>query len=114
MALIFALSSIPQADLPEAPIPNIDKIAHLIEYAILGALFIRAFRRSQLKAALKNLVVITILLSAAYAATDEIHQHFVPGRKMDIGDWIFDCLGSSLGILYRLGIPSGNCPPQQD
>lgn len=34
-----------------------------------------------------------------YAATDELHQHLVPGRDGRITDWLFDCLGALIGLL---------------
>ena len=71
-ALIFALSSIPDLgtglggwDLA------LRKIAHAAEYAVLGALLLRAIGRELPAAA----------IGIAYAVTDEVHQAFVPGRQ---------------------------------
>ena len=58
---------------PPASAPGISilrKIAHLTEYAILGALLVRALQRP----------AVAILAGALYAVTDEFHQHFVRGR----------------------------------
>ena len=33
------------------------------------------------------------LLAAGYAASDEFHQHFVPGRWPNLSDWLADVLG---------------------
>ena len=102
MAVIFAFSSIPQQYLPEVPIPAFSRIAHFIEYAILGALLIRAFYNSKISL-FGSLIMTSIAVASLYAATDEIHQYFVPGRVMDIVDWLFDFLGSVFGaILYKL------------
>jgi VanZ family protein len=37
--------------------------------------------------------------AAVYAASDELHQLFVPGRDGKVTDWLFDCLGAVLGVL---------------
>jgi len=39
-----------------------------------------------------------ILTGGIYAASDEIHQYFVPGRSCDFLDWLADILGLALGI----------------
>ena len=70
-ALIFAFSSVPSLS---TGLGGWDlllrKIAHLTEYAVLGALLARALSRH---------VALAILLGGLYAATDEVHQHFVRG-----------------------------------
>ena len=38
------------------------------------------------------------LLVAAYAATDEFHQAFVPGRHADPWDWVVDVAGAGLAL----------------
>lgn len=37
-------------------------------------------------------------ITAAYAASDEIHQLFVEGRACQITDFFVDCLGAAIGI----------------
>ena len=108
MLLIFTLSSLPSTRCPPLsvviPFLNIeirlDRFFHLIEYAILGLLMIRAMKNRGFSAHLKHLMIISVLISAFYGLTDEIHQYFVPGRIMDMIDWLFDCIGSTLGVLY--------------
>ena len=91
--LIFALSSIPDLgtglggwDLA------LRKIAHALEYAVLGALLLRALGRELLAAA----------IGIAYAVTDEVHQAFVPGRHGAPLDVLVDAVGVLLGV-YVLG-----------
>jgi VanZ family protein len=88
-ALIFTLSSIPDLgtglggwDLA------LRKIAHAAEYAVLGALLLRAVGRELPAAA----------IGIAYAVTDEIHQTFVPGRQGAPLDVLVDALGVLLGV----------------
>jgi VanZ family protein len=92
-ALIFALSSIPDLgtglggwDLA------LRKVAHAAEYAVLGALLLRAIGRELPAAA----------IGIAYAVTDEIHQAFVPGRQGAVADVLIDAAGVLIGV-YVLG-----------
>lgn len=39
-----------------------------------------------------------ICLVAAYAATDEYHQLFVPGRSGQVRDVVIDTVGGTLGL----------------
>lgn len=70
-------------------------LAHFCEFAGFGFLmcnFIFA-----LKYKLKP--VISILLSCAYAVTDEIHQYFIPERACQLSDFAIDCAGVISGAL---------------
>ena len=92
-ALIFALSSIPSLSTGLGTWDLVlRKAAHVTEYAILGALLMRAVGRP----------VVASVLAMAYAATDEVHQHFVPGRAGTVVDVAVDAVGVLLGVvLYR-------------
>ena len=95
--VIFGLSSVPGSPLP--PLPYIDKIAHLIEYSILGYLIARMFFYSNPKIKLKKLVLFSLLLGGVYGIIDEIHQYFVPLRDFDLKDWLADLVGTAIGTL---------------
>ena len=70
-AVIFAFSSVPSLSTGLGGWDLVlRKIAHLTEYAVLGALLVRALSRPGL----------AILLGGLYAVSDEVHQHFVRGR----------------------------------
>jgi VanZ family protein len=92
-ALIFTLSSIPDLGTGLGTWDLVlRKLAHATEYAILGALLLRALGRPALAA----------LLALAYAASDELHQHFVSGRHASPVDVAIDAAGVLLGIaLFR-------------
>ena len=82
---------------------SLRKCAHLTEYAILGILTMRAVRRSRFasitRAAISRPVVLTSwAFCALYAATDEFHQIFVPGRTPEVTDALLDSLGAAIGI----------------
>jgi VanZ family protein len=65
------------------------KLAHATEYAILGALLVRATGRPGL----------ALGLGVLYAVSDEIHQVFVPGRHGAPLDVAIDAVGVAVGIV---------------
>lgn len=95
--LIFIQSSHPSPDITPHW-PYIDKVLHFIAYALLGALFLRAFNITRIKHHLKLIIILSIILSSLYGISDEIHQSFVPYRTADVMDVIADILGSVFGV----------------
>ncbi len=94
-AVIFAFSSIPHLSSGLGVWDTVlRKGAHLTEYAILGALLYRAFGREEL----------ALAAGIAYAATDELHQHFVRGRHASAIDVAIDAVGVALGMLIWLRV----------
>ncbi len=90
---IFYLSSIPGLNTGWG---NWDlilrKIAHILEYFILAGLLYRAFKGSfQLSSF--HLTFWPLALSFLYAASDEIHQAFVPTRSPSPKDVLIDTVG---------------------
>ena len=89
-AVIFALSSIPDLGTGLGGWDLVlRKIAHAAEYAVLGALLVRATTRPGLAFA----------LGVSYAVTDEVHQLFVPGRMGSPIDVAVDAVGVAAGIV---------------
>ena len=89
-AIIFAFSSVPSLGTGLGTWDLVlRKLAHLSEYAVLGALLQRALARPRL----------AILIGGIYAATDEIHQHFVRGRHAAWYDWVIDTVGVTIGVV---------------
>ena len=74
------------------------KTAHALEYTILGILLFLTYRESFGKS-LKSSFGLTFLTGTAYAATDEFHQLFVPGRAGMISDVFIDSLGVLFGCI---------------
>ena len=96
------------------------KTAHAAEYAVLGLLAAGVcipsiasrsdeneiqeeagyggFINSRVGKAGKELLVPWVI-AAAYAATDEFHQLFVPGRSGQISDVVLDSAGALAGLL---------------
>lgn len=89
-ALIFALSAIPSLSSGLGEWDYVlRKCAHMTEYAVLAALLFRALERE----------LPALLATVAYAATDEFHQHFVPGRHASAVDVAIDTVGATIGLL---------------
>jgi len=74
-----------------------DKVLHFTAYALLGALFLRAFNVTRIKHHLKLIFALSVLLSSLYGISDEIHQSFVPYRTADAMDALADIIGSAFG-----------------
>jgi VanZ family protein len=92
-AVIFTFSSIPSLSTGLGTWDTVlRKGAHVTEYAILGALLYRAFGREPL----------ALATGIAYAATDELHQHFVQGRHASPVDVAIDAAGLAFGMLVWL------------
>jgi VanZ family protein len=92
-AVIFALSSVPSLSSGLGVWDTIlRKAAHLTEYAVLGALLYRALERE----------APALAAGIVYAATDELHQHFVGGRHAAAVDVAIDAVGVAAGMLVWL------------
>jgi VanZ family protein len=88
--LIFGLSSVPDLGTGLGTWDLVlRKLGHFCEYAVLGVLLLRATGREPVAAA----------AGVAYAASDELHQHFVPGRHAAFRDVAIDAAGVLAGLL---------------
>lgn len=72
------------------------KMAHLIEYGFLAFLTAQALRAGNRP----RRVVLggALLFCVLYAASDEFHQSFVPGRYAKVRDVALDALGAALTL----------------
>jgi VanZ family protein len=95
VALIFSLSA--QAGLT---VPGTfewrDKIAHTLEYGVLGFLVFRAARDTWPNAPVLRRMILAALAVATLGAIDEYFQAFVPGRDSTVYDWYADATGATL------------------
>jgi VanZ family protein len=88
--LIFAFSSVPHLGTGLGGWDLVlRKLAHTAEYAVLGALLLRATGRAGL----------AITLGTLYAMSDELHQTFVAGRTGSPVDVAIDAVGVAIGAL---------------
>lgn len=95
MAVIFAFSSTPERDLPNFGFVDyiVKKGGHVLGYALLSLTYWHGLRWD------KNRVWWAWLFAVMYAATDEFHQAFVPGRHPSPLDVIlFDGTGAALAL----------------
>jgi len=95
--LILTLTSLPGAYMPDVKIN--DKIEHFLAFGGLGFLLHLSLRIQDKVSIVKKIPwLFTILIVACYAAFDELHQLFIPGRMCDINDWIADMIGTCIGV----------------
>lgn len=86
----------------------IRKGAHTVEYAILAVLLWRARRqpvRGDARPWQWSEAGFALGLAITFAASDELHQAFVPSREGRVGDVFIDSAGAVLGVasLWFLG-----------
>lgn len=125
MALIFFLSHQPATDSSELSsgvtelilaaaekiIPDIRehmdvlhhivrKNAHFTIYLVLGGLVLNALKQSGVSKYRAPFSAMAVCFF--YAASDEFHQMFVPGRGPALGDVLIDSAGAAVGIIILL------------
>lgn len=76
------------------------KLAHVTEYAVLGLFIAGSYMDSGKKR--RHAVGIPYIIGTFYAASDELHQVFVPGRSGQLTDIAIDSSGVLLGVLAGL------------
>jgi len=77
------------------------KAAHLFNFFVFGICVTNAVR--QLSGNMRRVFWASLIWCSAYAAFDELHQVFVPGRAGMWQDWLIDTAGAFLGagaVLY--------------
>jgi VanZ family protein len=102
MGLIFTGSSV--GNIPRVGGPTLDglahRVAHLVEFAILGGLVLRAASKG--RPVTKREIMITLVTVAVYGASDEFHQRYTPGRSSEGLSVLFDVAGGMIGAwVYR-------------
>lgn len=97
--VIEVLTSWPNPPSVAAP-AGTDKVVHLVLYATFGLLTMRSVWSGRF---VRRTALFVAGGVAIFAALDEWHQLFIPGRSMELGDWIADFVGALAGIaLYSL------------
>jgi VanZ family protein len=89
---IFFLSA--QSQLPQIgpQFENKDKVEHFIAYTTLWFCILLPLRYGH-RLSLAKAIIVALLLTSTYGASDEFHQRFVPGRDCDVLDWAADTFG---------------------
>jgi VanZ family protein len=95
--VILVLTSFPASAIPSTGVPHIDKVMHFAMYGVLGALSVPAVLAA---AGTRGRTLVRALAAiAVFAAFDEWHQHFIPGRSAEVADWAADVAGGSFALL---------------
>lgn len=82
--------------------PFVRKLAHFSIYMLLG-MFMHAFvTLSEIQ--LRPRTAVSWVFCIIYAAADEFHQSFTPGRSMQFKDVIIDSAGAFFGIIAAIVI----------
>lgn len=81
----------------------IRKLAHGFEYMVLSLCV--AFHLGVCSTEWRRLLLLSVLVSGFYAATDELHQLYVTGRSGRLSDVLIDTAGAAVGAaLYLLAV----------
>jgi VanZ family protein len=105
--VILVLTSVPTPAGPGGGL-GLDKAVHLVLYAILGWLAIRAASRGSFRA---RTAAVTLAAIALFAVVDELHQVFIPWRTGDISDWVADLTGGAIGIAFAAATAARRISP---
>ncbi|MCM1251404.1 MAG: VanZ family protein [Clostridium sp.] len=81
---------------------TVRKAAHMTEFGILSILLYVWLGKWQMTTGAK--IALAAVISTLYAASDEFHQLFVPGRAGSIGDVMIDSAGAILGVGIFVGV----------
>jgi VanZ family protein len=94
VALTLTLTSIPNPEFAPS-FPGADKIAHFGFYGVAGFLFV--LWRREIGTGSAMAVVWAAIFAALLGAVDEFHQQWIPGRSMELLDWVADFAGGTAG-----------------
>jgi VanZ family protein len=94
---IFITTHLPFSTTPPDDPYSIDKLQHITAFAVFAVLLSAAGATLGIHRLPLYLGVIGLI--AAYAALDEISQHFIPERTPDFFDWLADVAGAAIGII---------------
>ena len=95
LLLIFIESSIPGDKIPKVGFEFGDKVIHFMVYSVLYLLFFYSLKNQSKYVKLRKFAPeFSLLFTALYGITDEIHQYFVPNRSCELYDWLADTAGA--------------------
>jgi VanZ family protein len=95
---IFIQSQLPVPfEMPD--VSHFDKLLHFGAYGVMAILFYRTYLAGWPQAMKRTLIWASVISTALYGLSDEIHQFFVPARSADPLDWLADAVGGAVGAL---------------
>lgn len=95
MAAIFYVSSLPDLSIPE----GIAVSGHSAGYLGLAVVVVRALAGGLPRRISVRVAATALLITVAYAVSDEVHQSYVPGRDADAYDVLTDAIGALTGTI---------------
>ena len=95
VSILFPWATPPQVDVAHGVVR---KLGHMIEYAILAALWFRALHTGQ-RRSFTSSAWLALAITVVWAITDELHQSFVPSRTASALDVMFDSAGATLALV---------------
>ena len=99
MLLILCISEIPANSIPSLGFQHADKVAHFLEYSILGILAVHSFIPK------KGYQLFYIIFSGfVFGVFDEWWQSFISDRHTSLFDLLADNIGMLVGssVFYKL------------
>ena len=102
MLAIFLFSNTPSTEIPNLGGWDrlVKKGGHMLGYALLALTLLRGLGPADWRN-----ILFAFIGAALYAASDELHQSFVPGRHAALVDVAIDSLGAALGLLAARHLP---------
>jgi len=77
-----------------------DKAQHCFFYVLYGISLLLHFYSTESIKKEKFIYTYTLIIGSLFGASDEFHQHFIPGRSVEIEDWIADVIGVVISLLF--------------
>jgi VanZ family protein len=96
MLIIFIASGTPGNEIPGFGAADfiVKKGGHMFVYALLAIAYSHAMGKGNSRYGF----TIAVCLAILYAASDEFHQKFTPGRNASFWDVCFDAAGAFIGL----------------
>lgn len=101
LLFIYIFSSL-SININDIPVLGSDKIMHILEYAVLGFLFMRAYLNTAGEEFKVRGVFTTVFFAFLFGCSDEYHQLYVPNRIVSLGDILADTIGGFLGSIFYI------------
>jgi VanZ family protein len=98
----FFLTSLPGRSF-HLPFRVSDKAVHFVFYGVMG--FLCALWRRESGVPAGRAILSALLFTAVAGVVDEVHQHWIPGRSMELLDWMADTLGGGIGAIISVLLP---------
>lgn len=100
-AAVFSLSHMSH---PPGTSLGPDYVLHFLEFGVFGATLVWGMTAGLKRELPLDKAVLAWLIAAVYAAADEVHQSFVPGRVSSFEDFVADAAGAAVLIAGGYGL----------